>query len=52
MSGPAFLGLLREVLPDSIKATLVAEVAKDLVHEGIDSIIAHLPRLPADAQPR
>jgi protein required for attachment to host cells len=43
MSGPRFLGLLREVLPESIRATLIAGVAKDLVHQGIESIIKHLP---------
>ena len=45
MSGPRFLGLLREALPESIRATLVSEVTKDLVHQGIDSIIEHLPPL-------
>jgi len=51
MSGPAFLGLLREALPDSIRATLVAEVAKDLLHQGVDAITEHLPPLPAATQP-
>lgn len=51
MSGPAFLGLLREALSDSIRTTLVAEVAKDLLHQGVDAIIGHLPPLPAAAQP-
>ena len=45
MSGPPFLGLLREALPESIRATLLSEVTKDLVHQGIDSIIEHLPPL-------
>jgi len=45
MSGPPFLGLLREALPASIRATLLSEVTKDLVHQGIDSIIEHLPPL-------
>ena len=50
MSGPPFLGLLRAALPESIHATVVAEVAKDLLHRGIDSIIGHLPPLPAAAR--
>jgi protein required for attachment to host cells len=49
MSGPAFLGLLRAALPESMHATLVAEVAKDLLHRGVDSIIEHLPPLSAAA---
>jgi protein required for attachment to host cells len=51
MSGPAFLGLIREALPKSIRATVIGEVAKDLLHQGTDAIIAHLPELPARAQP-
>ncbi len=51
MSGPGFLGLLREALPESLRATLVAEVTKDLLHQGVDAIIAHLPPLPAVSQP-
>ena len=50
MSGPVFLGLLREALPQSVRATLVAEVGKDLVHQSVEAIIRHLPPLPA-AQP-
>jgi len=51
MSGPPFLGLLREAMPESIRATLAAEVSKDLLHhQGTDAIIAHLPPLSA-AQP-
>jgi protein required for attachment to host cells len=50
MSGPPFLGLLREALPESIRATLAAEVAKDLLHQGIDAITGHLPPLSAAAQ--
>jgi protein required for attachment to host cells len=52
MSGPPFLGLLREALPESIRATLVSEVTKDLVHQGIDSIIEHLPPLSKATQPK
>jgi len=50
MSGPPFLGLLREAMPESIRATLAAEVPKDLLHQDSGAIIAHLPPLPA-AQP-
>jgi len=32
MAGPKFLGMLRAVLPASVKATLAAEVPKDLVN--------------------
>lgn len=41
MSGPGFLGLLRAALPESIH--VVAVVPKDLVHQGIRTIIGHLP---------
>jgi protein required for attachment to host cells len=51
MSGPAFLGLLRQALPEAIRSTVLAEVAKDLLHQSIDSIVEHLPPLPAAAQP-
>lgn len=47
MSGPAFLGLLRAALPEALRARVVAEVAKDLLHRGIQSVIEHLPPLPA-----
>jgi len=47
MSGPTFLGLLREALPEAVRGTVAAEVTKDLVHQGIDAVIAHLPVLPA-----
>jgi NAD-dependent oxidoreductase involved in siderophore biosynthesis len=30
-----------------LRARVVAEVAKDLLHRGIHSIIEHLPPLPA-----
>jgi protein required for attachment to host cells len=43
MSGPVFLGLLRAALPEPIHNTLVAVVAKDLLHQGIQAIIGHLP---------
>ena len=51
MSGPPFLGLLREALPESLRATLISEVTKDLVHQGIDSIIEHLPPVTRATHP-
>jgi protein required for attachment to host cells len=44
MAGPAFLGLLREALPKSLRAMVVAEVASDLVHQPEEAVQAHLPR--------
>ena len=41
-----FLGLLRQALPAWMRAAIVAEVAKDLVHEDVEAIIRHLPHLP------
>ena len=46
MSGPVFLGLLREALPDSVRTAVVAEIGKDLVHQDMQAIIRHLPALP------
>jgi protein required for attachment to host cells len=43
MAGPAFLGLLREALPDSLRPCVLAEVAKDLVHGGAQAVREHLP---------
>jgi protein required for attachment to host cells len=51
MSGPAFLGLLRKALAESTRAAVIAEVAKDLVHQGTDAILRHLPQLPGAARP-
>ena len=50
MSGPVFLGVLRAALPESLRAAVIAEVTKDLVHQGVDAIIGHLPPLPAPSQ--
>ena len=44
MAGPAFLGLLRQALPKSLRSMVVAEVHKDLVHEADEAVQAHLPR--------
>ena len=44
MAGPPFLGTLRAALRKSVRATLVAEVPKDLVHQTEREVRAHLPR--------
>jgi protein required for attachment to host cells len=44
MAGPPFLGTLRAALRKSVRATLVAEVAKDLVHQTEREVRTHLPR--------
>jgi protein required for attachment to host cells len=44
VAGPAFLGLLRAALPKHVKAAVVGEVAKDLVHLPKTKLGAHLPR--------
>lgn len=46
VAGPAFLGLLRAALPKHVKAMVVAEVAKDLVHLPKTALQAHLPSRP------
>lgn len=43
MAAPAFLGLLREALPRSVKRVIVAEVHKDLVHQSDQVVREHLP---------
>jgi protein required for attachment to host cells len=43
MAGPVFLGLLREVLPKSLKAVIAAQVNKSLVHQTDADILAHVP---------
>ena len=43
MAGPAFIGLLRSALSTSVRATLMAEVRKDLVHEDDSTIHAFVP---------
>jgi protein required for attachment to host cells len=44
MAGPKFLGMLRAVLPASVKSTLAAEVPKDLVNQPLQAITEHLPQ--------
>lgn len=46
VAGPAFLGLLRAALPKHVKAVVIAEVAKDLVHLPKTALRAHLPTRP------
>jgi protein required for attachment to host cells len=41
--GPPFLGTLRAALPDSVRAHVVAEINKDLVHQADDVVRKHLP---------
>lgn len=43
MAAPAFLGLLRKVLPGSVRPHIAAEVGKDLVSEPPASVRAHIP---------
>ena len=43
MAGPAFIGLLRSSLSEAVRATLVAEVRRDLIHEDLTSLRALVP---------
>jgi protein required for attachment to host cells len=43
MAPPAFLGLLRKALPQSLRTLVAAEVVKDLVHQPPEVLQAHLP---------
>jgi protein required for attachment to host cells len=43
MAGPAFIGLLRSALSGPVRATLMEEVRKDLVHEDDETIHAFVP---------
>lgn len=49
MAGPPFLGVLRAALPDSLATTIVATVAKDLVHQAESVVRAHLPQQAFEA---
>jgi protein required for attachment to host cells len=42
VAGPAFLGLLRAALTKPLKSAVVAEVAKDLVHQPKTALQSHL----------
>ena len=43
MAPPAFLGLLRKALPESVRGRIAAEVVKDLVHQSPEVLQSHLP---------
>lgn len=43
MAGPAFIGLLRSALPEPVRATLVAEVRKDLARADLGMLRALVP---------
>ena len=43
MAPPEFLGLLREEMPAAVRATVTAEIGKDLVHEPPAALSAYLP---------
>jgi protein required for attachment to host cells len=43
MAPPAFLGLLREALPQSLRSIVVAEIAKSFVHQPPSQWRSHLP---------
>ena len=45
MAGPAFLGLLREAMPKSLREITVAEVGKDLLHVDDAGVLAHMPKV-------
>jgi protein required for attachment to host cells len=42
MSGPPFLGVLRDAIPKHMKSSVVAEVPKDLVHSPEKVVLEHL----------
>lgn len=43
MANPRFLGMLRQVLSPQLGRCVVAEVAKDLVHQSDQVVSAHVP---------
>jgi protein required for attachment to host cells len=43
MANPRFLGMLRQELPEQLERCVVAQVPKDLVHQGEHEVSAHLP---------
>ncbi len=43
VAGPSFIGLLRSALSEPVRATLVAEVRKDLIHEDDETLQAYVP---------
>ncbi len=43
IAGPSFIGLLRSALSEAVRATLVAEVRKDLVRHDESTVHAYVP---------
>jgi protein required for attachment to host cells len=43
MAGAPFLGMLRAALRKSVRAAVVAEVSKDLVHQTERDVLKHVP---------
>jgi protein required for attachment to host cells len=43
VAGPTFIGLLRSALSEPVRATLVAEVRKDLIHQDDETVQAYVP---------
>ena len=44
IAAPAFLGVLRKALPKALRASVVAEVAKDLIGEPKSAVRARIPQ--------
>jgi protein required for attachment to host cells len=44
MAGPPFLGMVRAALRKSVRATVIAEVPKDLVHQTEREVRMNVPR--------
>jgi protein required for attachment to host cells len=49
---PAFLGLLRKALPESVRESVAAEVDKNLLHQPPDVMQSHLPDAAFLTMPR
>lgn len=43
IAGPTFLGLLRNALSRGLTSKIVAEIPKDIVHQGESAVQGHLP---------
>lgn len=43
VAAPAFLGMLREALDDTVKATVASELDSDLVRHKLEDVRTHLP---------
>jgi protein required for attachment to host cells len=44
VAGPSFLGTLRRVLAKRLRAAVILQIPKDLVHQPAAAVRAHLPR--------